>query len=64
MSASAIARLHSIEQQTTQSESQIQHQDIEKLAYALWQHRGCPEGSPEQDWVEAELKVRLVGQRL
>jgi Protein of unknown function (DUF2934) len=30
------------------------NQDIAKLAYALWQQRGCPYGSPEFDWFEAE----------
>jgi hypothetical protein len=33
-------------------------QDIANVAYALWQQRGCPEGSPEQDWFEAEAIVR------
>jgi len=28
--------------------------EIARLAYHLWQARGCPEGSPEQDWIEAE----------
>ena len=35
----------------TQSQSQ---QDIATLAYALWQQRGCPQGSAEEDWMEAE----------
>jgi hypothetical protein len=30
------------------------NQDIAKLAYALWQQRGYPYGSPEFDWFEAE----------
>jgi Protein of unknown function (DUF2934) len=30
------------------------NQDIAKLAYALWQQRGCPYGSPEFDWLQAE----------
>ncbi len=30
------------------------HGEIEKLAYRLWQERGCPFGSPEEDWFEAE----------
>ena len=34
------------------------HEDIAKLAYALWQQRGCPEGSPDFDWLEAERKLR------
>jgi hypothetical protein len=28
--------------------------DIAWLAYVLWQQRGCPQGSAEKDWVEAE----------
>lgn len=37
------------------------HEDITTLAYSLWQARGCPEGSPEEDWFSAEsaLKARL-----
>ena len=27
------------------------------LAYQLWQQRGCPEGSPEIDWLEAEQLI-------
>ena len=33
-------------------------QDIAELAYALWQKRGSPIGSPEEDWIEAELCLR------
>lgn len=32
-------------------------ENIAKLAYALWEQRGCPYGSPEFDWLEAEQKV-------
>jgi len=28
--------------------------DIAALAYRLWQERGCPTGSPEEDWYKAE----------
>lgn len=33
-------------------------------AYELWQERGCPIGSPEVDWFQAEdeLKTRMTGQ--
>jgi hypothetical protein len=24
------------------------------LAYQLWEARGCPEGTPEEDWFNAE----------
>jgi len=27
---------------------------VAKLAYQLWLDRGCPEGSPEEDWLRAE----------
>ncbi len=32
--------------------------DIAKLAYALWQQRGCPDGSAEFDWCTAEEELR------
>ena len=28
------------------------------LAYELWRKRGCPIGSPEQDWHNAEEQLR------
>jgi hypothetical protein len=30
------------------------HEAIAQLAYAIWEQRGRPIGSPEQDWVRAE----------
>jgi len=30
---------------------------IAELAYQFWEERGCPEGSPEEDWYEAELNI-------
>ena len=40
------------------------HNDIAELAYTLWQARGCPQGSPEQDWFQAahELRARRENQ--
>jgi hypothetical protein len=32
--------------------------DIRVLAYHLWEARGCPEGSPELDWFQAEQQLR------
>jgi len=40
----------------------ISHSDIAALAYLLWQDRGCPEGSPEKDWYEAERKLQAQTQ--
>ncbi len=34
------------------------HADIEALAHQLWQARGCPEGSPEEDWFHAAEQLR------
>jgi hypothetical protein len=57
MTAPAIARHDSVERETTQSETQSKHEYMADIAYALWQQRGCPEGSAEQDWYEAEQRV-------
>jgi hypothetical protein len=39
------------------------HDEIAALAHELWQARGCPEGSPEEDWFHAveELRSRSHG---
>ena len=34
------------------------HEQIARLAYSHWQARGCPEGSPEEDWFRAESELR------
>ena len=36
---------------------------IEKLAYRFWEERGCPLGSPEEDWLKAEREFdrELIG---
>jgi uncharacterized protein YjbJ (UPF0337 family) len=34
------------------------HDDIAALAYELWQTRGCPNGSPEEDWFHAAEVLR------
>lgn len=34
------------------------HDDIAALAYRLWQERGSPEGSPEEDWFQATKELR------
>ena len=31
--------------------------EIAELAYTLWKERGCPIGSPEVDWQEAEEEL-------
>ena len=36
------------------NESSLTREEIAALAYSLWEARGRPEGSPEEDWFNAE----------
>ncbi len=38
------------------------HEEIAALAYSLWQARGCPEGTPEEDWFNAERTLKAKSQ--
>jgi len=33
------------------------HEEIAILAYILWEQRGCPHGSPDEDWFRAEAEL-------
>lgn len=33
-------------------------EEVARLAYLYWQARGCPDGSPEEDWYRAEAQLR------
>jgi len=56
MSAPAIAPPGSVQRKAkNQGPSQ---QDIAKLAHALWEERGMPDGSAEEDWIEAVRQLR------
>jgi hypothetical protein len=37
--------------------TQFTNEEIQARAYELWQQRGCPEGSPEVDWLAAENQI-------
>jgi len=39
------------------AESVIAHEEIAVLAYSYWEARGCPHGSPEEDWFRAEADL-------
>jgi len=39
-------------------ERELAHEDIARLAYALWEARGCQMGNPEEDWLRAEQQLR------
>jgi hypothetical protein len=36
----------------------MNHDAIAALAYEYWLQRGCPIGSPEEDWFRAEEQIR------
>lgn len=40
--------------EVSRNESNPTHEEIAALAYSFWEARGCPEGSPEEDWLNAE----------
>jgi hypothetical protein len=35
----------------------LRHEQVAEEAYRLWQERGCPMGSPDEDWYRAELEI-------
>jgi hypothetical protein len=37
----------------------LEYEQIASLASALWQARGCPEGSPEEDRLTAEQELTV-----
>jgi Protein of unknown function (DUF2934) len=46
------------------SQVAIPHDRIAKRAYEKWCKRGCPQGTHQQDWydAEAELRAEMTGQ--
>lgn len=36
----------------------LDHEDVAVLAYELWTDRGCPQGSPDDDWFHAIQVLR------
>ena len=36
-----------------------EQQELVVLAYLFWEERGCPEGSPEEDWYRAVRERKL-----
>jgi hypothetical protein len=51
VSASSDSPTNQLEQTVTREER------IAELAYALWQYRGCPAGTADEDWLEAERQI-------
>jgi hypothetical protein len=36
-------------------------EQIARLAYSIWEHRDCSQGSAEEDWKQAERELRHSG---
>ena len=51
------------EQLTSGAAPQFDHEQVATLAYRLWHERGCPEGSPEVDWFQAQQQLLRNGKR-
>lgn len=39
---------------TASPHGSVDSEEVARLAYSYWQTRGCPHGSPEEDWFRAE----------
>lgn len=39
---------------TASPHQSVDSEEVARLAYTHWQIRGCPDGSPEDDWLRAE----------
>ncbi|MGA2114765.1 MAG: DUF2934 domain-containing protein [Bryobacteraceae bacterium] len=48
---------------STGDRAQSSSASIAALAYELWHARGCPDGSPETDWFQAEQRCK-AGKKL
>jgi hypothetical protein len=40
-------------------DQQAEQQELATFAYLFWQERGCPEGSPDEDWYRAVRERQL-----
>jgi hypothetical protein len=38
--------------------NQDEREEIARLSHQFWIERGCPIGTPEEDWLRAEAEVR------
>ena len=43
---------------TYAAERELTHDEIARMAYSLWEARGCQGGSAEEDWIRAEQELR------
>jgi hypothetical protein len=43
---------------TELASNQDEREEITRLAFQFWIERGCPIGTPDEDWFRAEAEVR------
>jgi hypothetical protein len=55
---SAVDEQHARESTNRHGIAAFGHAEIAALAHELWQARGCPDGSPEEDWFQAAEELR------
>ena len=48
---------------TTDIPLQLSYEEVAAHAYRYWEERGCPDGSPEEDWHRAENELRELRER-
>ncbi len=49
---------HQVENSGSESDWLPDHDQVAERAFLLWQARGCPDGSAEQDWLQAEAEMQ------
>jgi hypothetical protein len=48
---------HEVEINGSEADTLPNHDLIAERAFQLWQAHGCPEGTAEQDWLQAEAEL-------
>ena len=61
--ASAVDQEHypeqnEVEMPPSEAGSRPTHDQVAERAFHLWHARGCPDGSAEQDWLQAEAELQ------
>ena len=51
---------HEVEINGSEADALPGHDRIAERAFELWQARGCPDGSAEQDWLQAEAELHAA----
>jgi len=46
-------------EQTAALPGALDYERVARLAYSYWEARGCPIGSPEEDWFRAEHELMM-----